>query len=330
MTSRRLGVLACFALLNACSRTPEPATDGGNTRSTNEVAASSRSSAPQAPVPTKTATTLFTADSSAYAARLALDDDAVYLFTSGAAYRLVPGHPPERRELDLGLTPALAGDHLVYWSKGALWRAPKRGGAASMLAKLPREPERLSASGERFAWLESSPDRRFGIWTLDGSRPREIVAPQGHVAALTLLDDQVFFVEELPGTAYRLGVVPLSGGEPRYSPEKKGRTPAMLAAAGEVFFYDGPTRSVRRASPDLARERVIARGVICSPLAAAERVYCAQPAGLLELPAEGGPARVLSAARSGAITSVVASANRVAWLVDRGADRLAVETLSAR
>jgi hypothetical protein len=330
MTMRSPGALAFFALLAACSRTPERATPSASAPLEKAPPAVTASTGPRAPVSPGAPATLLTADLSAYGAQLALDDEAVYLLTRSAAYRLVPGHPPVRWALDLGISPALAGDHLVYWSKGALWRTPKRGGAPSMLAKVPLEPQRLSASGDRFAWLERGADGRFVIWTLEGSRPRKIITPPGDVATLTLLHDQVFFVEQRPGAAYRLGVVPLSGGEPRYSTEKKGRTPAMLAAAGDIFFYDGPSRTVRRVSPDLAQERVLARGVICSPLAAANRVYCAQPAGLLELPAEGGAARVLSPATSGAITKVTASATRVAWLVDRGPDRLAVETLPVR
>jgi hypothetical protein len=324
-TTSRLCTLACLVVLAGCSRTPERPTPSENAPSPSAAPSSGLTHVP-AP-PTQEPSTLFTAEVSAYAAEVALDEDAVYLLTPSAAFRLVPGRPAERWALDLGLTPALAGGHFVYWSKGELLRAPKRGGDPSTLAKVPGEPQRLAASGDYVAWLEKSADRGFVIWTLDGSRPREVLIPRGDVAALALLDDQVFFVEQLPEAKHRLGVVPLSGGEPRYSSEKKGRTPAMLAAAGELFFYDGPTTTVRRVSTDLTRERVIARGLICSPLAVAERVYCAQPAGLVELPAEGGSPRALAAARGGPITKIVASAKRVAWLVDAGPDRLSVQTL---
>jgi hypothetical protein len=321
--TKSLRRLACIVLLSCCARAPDRETPAASAPS-----ASSRSLAPPPKPRALEPTTLFAVGVSAYAARLELDGEDVYLLTSSAAYRISPGRAPERWALDLGISPALAGDHLIFWSEGALRRAPKRGGDPEILAKVEREPQRLAASGAHVAWLEHTADRRFTIWTLDGSRPRAIVTPPHEVTALTLLDDQVFFVERISPAEYRLGGVPLSGGEPRYTPSERGRTPAMLAAAREIFYYDGPSLTVRRVSPDLERRVVVARDVICSPLAVAERIYCAQPAGLLELPIEGGAARVVSLRRSGPITSVAASSSRVAWLVDTGPDTLAVEGLA--
>lgn len=313
--------LALAALVStfACSRERQ---SSASTEPSVSLSAPVRSTAPLEP------TTLIELESSAYTARLELDGDDVYLLTSDAAYRLAPGRPVERWPLPLGFTPALAGKKLVYWSDGALFFAPKRGGEPELVAKVPRQPQRLVTSGDQVAWLEQREDRTFAIFRLVGSEPRELASLSNDVSALAALDDRVYFVERVPESRYRLGSVPFDGGEVRYTAPQPGRTPAQLAAGREIFYYDGPTSTVRRVSPDLEHSTVIARDIICSPIAVAEKVYCAQPAGLLELPPEGGLARVLALRKVGPITTIAASPTRVAWLVDTGADRLAVQTLT--
>ncbi len=268
-----------------------------------------------------------TAAGSAYAASLFVDDEAVYLLTSSAAYRLVSGRAPQRWALSLGATPVLTAEHFVYWSDGAIRQAPKRGGEPRLLAQVPHTPQRLAASGNYFAWLDRAEDGRFTILTLDGPSPRTVFAPNGYVAALTLQDDQVFFVERMTSSSYRLGVVPLAGGPARYTPSQNGRTPSMLAAAGGLFYYDGPSLTVRRLSPELEHEEVVGRDVICSPIAVAQRVFCAQPGGLLAFSLDGDPPRVLPRGRSGTITAIAATALQTAWLLDVGEDQLAVQVL---
>jgi hypothetical protein len=54
--------------------------------------------------------------------------------------------------------------------------------------------------------------------------------------------------------------------------------------------------------------------VICSPLAVAEHVYCAQPAGLLEIGLDGVVRRVFPLRQKGTITAVTATATRLTWL----------------
>jgi hypothetical protein len=326
-TIRSLALVLGSAAAIACGRGADGATPLAKA-SPAETASSALPATPKASGPAPT--TAFTLAASAYAAELELDDEALYVLTSSAAYRIVPGRPPERWALDLGISPVLAGEHLVYWSEGALRRASKRGGPSEIVAEVPRRPQRLSASGGHLAWLDQAEDGHFTLWALDGARPRELLTPQGYISALTLLDDQAFFVEQVAGSGYRLGAVALSGGDPRYTSVARGRTPAMLAAARDISYYDGPTHTVRRVGPDLEREVTIARDIICSPLAVAEHVYCAQPAGLVELPSGGGPARVLSDASSGSITDIAASTSRVAWLVDAGRDKLEVRTVALR
>jgi hypothetical protein len=277
--------------------------------------------------PTPEPTPLLTLSGSAYAATLALDDEGSYLLTGDAAYRLVPGRTPERWGLDLGASPALMRDRLLYWSNGAFRQAPKRGGEPTVLAVVPHPPQRVVTSGDHVAWLDQAEDGRFTIQTLDGSRTRIVHAPRGYVAALAMEDDRIYFVEQA-GTTWSLGVVSLSGGSARHTSTKTGRTPAMLAVAHDVFYYDGPSLTVRRVSSDLEREDVIARDVICSPIAVAERAYCAQPTGLVELDLDGGSRRPLRLGQRGTITAISASATQLVWLMDVGRGQLAVETIA--
>ncbi len=283
-----------------------------------------------AAAPAATPVTLLSAPLSAYAATLAVDEEAAYLMTSGAAYRLVPGRSPERWELDLGSSPALTDENIVYWSAGALRQIAKRGGKPASLAEVPSQPRRIVASKGHFAWLDRSADGRASIQTLHGSQPVVVHQASGDIPALALIDDQVFFVEQAEGSEFRIGVVPLSGGSTRYTASRRGRPPSRLAAASEVFYYEGPTPMIHRLSVDLSRDEVLARGVICSPIAAAEKLYCAQPAGLLELGLDGGPARTLARGRSGTITALAASRTWLASLVDAGENQLAVELLPLR
>jgi hypothetical protein len=307
----------------ACGRHPE--------RSGPQATPQPMAEAPavrQAREPMAEPTTLLTARGSAYAAALALDDEGSYLLTQDAAYRLAPDRVPERWGLDLGLSPALMRDQFLYWSAGAFRQADKRGGEPTVLATIAHQPQRVATSGDEFAWLDQAERGRFSIQTLDGSNPRVLCAPGGYVAALAMGEELVYFVEQGPGAGWRLGAVPLSGGTPHYSATKPGRTPAMLAVAGDVFYYDGPSLTVRRVSPGLEREEVIAEDVICSPIAVAEHVYCAQPAGLLEIGFDGAVRRAIPLRQKGTITAVSATATRLTWLMDVGRDALAVQTVA--
>lgn len=276
-------------------------------------------------------TTLLTAPVSAYTATLGLDEDAGYVLTANAAYRIpvgqgAVGQPPLRWPLELGVAPALTRDRLVYWTGATLGFGPKSGGPQQPLARVPHQPQRIAASGEYVAWLDEV-DGRFTIQTVSGSRPRVLLSPAGYVAALALQEDRVYFVERTDDDHWRLGRVSLSGGPAKYSPSHKGRTPAMLALTEELFYYDGPSLTVRRVSLDLDRETVLAEDVICSPLAVGKRVYCAQPAGMLEVSLDGKDRRVLPRGHEGTITSIAVSRTQLAWLVDSGANQLALEVL---
>ena len=280
--------------------------------------------AAQAPRPEPS--TLYQLDTSAYTATLAADEDeSLYVLTSHAAYRLRAGEPASHWALELGDTPALSSRGIVYWLDGALRMVPKQGGPAQILAKVPRPPQRLCAAGDNLAWVD--PDASGTILrTLDGSEPRSLYRSSGDIEALALMDDRAYFVERRR-EGWRLGTVGLGGGSPLFTEQHATRTPALLATAGDVFFYDGPSSTVRRFSAGLEREDVVGRDVICSPLAVSERIYCSQISLLFELPRDGGPARSLAPKRTGTIAALVATKTRLAWLLDVGENRSEVEVL---
>lgn len=263
---------------------------------------------------------------SAYTSTLTADDEGIYVLSSHGAYRFIEGEPVARWAVELGDTPALTDRGFVYWLEGALRQVPKRGGPTEILARVPRAPRRLCASGKHLVWEEQDEAASL-LRTLDGSAPRTVYRGAGQIEALSLLDDQVYFVES-SGQKWRLGAVALSGGAARFTEPRGERAPAQLAAAGDVFYYDGPSSSVRRLPSDLSREDVVARDIICSPLAVADRVYCAQLSLLFDLARDGGRPRSLAPKRSGNVTALVATRTRVAWLLDVGDNRAELEVLA--
>jgi hypothetical protein len=109
---------------------------------------------------------------------------------------------------------------------------------------------------------------------------------------------------------------------------KTGRTPAMLAIADDLYYYDGPSLTVLRVTPDLESEEVVTRDVICSPLTVAEHAYCAQPGRLLEIGLDGVLRRVLTLRQKAIITAVAATATRLTWLMDVSRGELAVQSIA--
>ena len=306
----------------ACSRSPS--------REAPSAGAPSASSSVQATGDVRAASSqpekLIQLEVSAYAATLAADADAIYVLTEHAAYSLAPGQPPARWNIELGTMPALASRGFAFWLDGELRLAPKQGGKSEVLARVPKPPQRLCALGDHVAWLDASAAASV-LRVLNGSEPRIVYQSEAPLEALTLVDDQAYFVEHR-ASQWRLGAVPLAGGAARFSALHPSRTPASLAGAGELFYYDGPSSSIRRVTTDLTRETTVANDVICSPLAVTDRVYCAQLGLLFEVPTRGGAPRPLAPKRAGTIAGLVATPTRVAWLLDTGENRADVEVLS--
>jgi len=266
---------------------------------------------------------------SAYGTSLALDDDAVFLLTSNAAYRLVAGQPAQGIELDLGVGAVLTSSAFIFWSKGAIWRAPKEGGLARSIAKFPHQLQYFVSWGDSFAWVDRSDEGLYTIQTLKGAKPRVLVSSTGEISGLNMINDSVYFVQRPTDTSWRVGSVRTTGGEPSYSNERKGRTPAMLTGSDNLYFYNLDTSEIRKLPLDLNNEEVLLKNFVCSPVNASDRIYCGCVEGLFEVSKESRKPRVLVFGRPGSITNIRANSKLVAWTVDTGPNKLAVDMLPA-
>jgi hypothetical protein len=217
---------------------------------------------------------------SAYQATLALDDEAVYLLTHNAAYRLVPGQPAEGLKLDLGVGAVMTQSAFIYWSNGAIWKASKQGGDPKLLAKFPHQPQYFVSSGDVFAWIDLSDEGSFTIQTLDGTKPRVLVSSTGELSALNMVGDAVYFAQRPTNDTWRPGVVRLATGEPKYGPERKGRRPSMFSGSDATYFYDVDKSEIRKLSQDVQNEESLLGKFVCSPIHVSAHIYCGCVEGL--------------------------------------------------
>ena len=268
---------------------------------------------------------------SAYHATIATDEDAIYVLTPKAVVRVAAGQEPEEHALDLGIGPALTASAVVFWSQGAVWQAPKRGGAPVRLATVHHQPEYFAARGDHFAWVERSEQDRFSIQTLRHARPQTVYSSPGRIDALAVVSNWAFFVERPGTTGWRIGGAPLAGASPTFTTTRTGRSPSMLAAwQTDIYYYDGRDFEVVRLSPDFHREEAVAEDVVCSPLAVAKRIYCGRVEGIFEIAAPHQPARQLAEVGRSMATSIAANSKLVAWIADTGRDQLTVQVLETR
>ncbi len=323
------GIVAAAIAVAGCRRVEEPLAQG-------RLAVASDSAAALAPPPPSLpkATELLNVPGSPYQTTLYVDADAIELLTPSAAYRLAAGEEPRRIVLDLGFAATVTSHAYLYWSKGAVWRAERRSQgskAPELVFRLAEQPQRLVANsaGTQIAWLEHLPGDTYAIAKRTGGGVKRLYTSSGSIDALTLRDDTLFFVERPSAAGWRMGRVPLATGKVTFSGEKAGRWPAMLAAASELVFYEGTRREVVALALDLEHERVLAEDFVCSPLAAASQVYCANLDGIFQL-ASGGPRPLVVGTRR-PVTSLAADERRVVFVSDAGEpgeDRLSVSSIS--
>ena len=316
---------ACALLLFGCGRDsrrlqPEPASSSPAVRTS---AAATPSKPRELPAPTRLATLPI----SAYATTLALDEDAAYLLTSHAAYRLVEGQPIHGIQLDLGIGPVLTESAFVFWSDGGIWRAPKQGGVTRRLAKVAHQPQYFVAAGEAFAWVDETEAGLYTIQMLVGNDPEVLVSSPGEIRALKMIHDAIYFVVRPSDDSWRIGVVRISGGEPEYGAVRKGRAPALLTGVDALYYYDLDQMKILKRSLDLRSEQAELDNFVCSPIDVSSRIFCACVEGLFEVSKEMRTPTVLVHDRPGTITSISASSKVVAWTVDLGQDQLAVDML---
>jgi hypothetical protein len=247
----------------------------------------------------------------------------------------LPGKDPIRRELDLGFAATVTRHDYVYWSKGALWSVARSGKTSAkprLLVPVPEQPQRVVSDigGDELAWLEHSRDGHHAIVTMASSRAQRLYVSREPIDALMLLGDTVFFVERPSGEQWRIGRVSRSGEAPSFTAARPGRWPALLGGRHDVVYYDGNRRAVIALTRDLQQERTLGADVICSPLAAAANVYCANPDGIVELKAGQAPRRVTERSRY-LVAGLATFGERLALLSDvarAGQDQLAVSVVT--
>lgn len=273
-------------------------------------------------------TTLMQLNESAYGKTLAVEDNTVYLLTQSAAYRFSPTHKPVKTPIDLGYTPAMTSTSIVYWSKGKLYSTPKRGGKPQTLGIVEHQPRQIVASEKHVAWLDKDPKEKFTLQVIKAAKPQIIYQTYSVIKFPVMIKNWIYFIEQAPDTTWRIGGIPVDGDKnPRFTKPHTGRTPSMLSASDEIFYYDLPSRSVHRVSLDLSTDSVVAQKIVCSPIAVSSRLLCARVEGVFELPKKGGVPRVLTEKPMGLVTNIAGSSKLVAWINDTGKDELTLRVL---
>jgi hypothetical protein len=326
--TKRLVRAATLMLFAACNRGSHRARSEPATSQAAEMAPRSSHSAANLPstelvVPTR----LLSLPESAYSISLALDGEVAYLLTRSAAYRLAAGKPPQKIELDLGIGPVLTDSGFVYWSKGAIWNAGKDGSHPRRLAALPGQPEYFVASHEGMAWLDRGSDGLYKIQSLNGQKPRVLVADQGEISALNMIHEWVFFVLRAKDKSWRIGRVHVGSSKLEYTDSKTGSTPAMLAGTETPVYYDMGSSEIRQLNPDLKGEQIWLRDFVCSPIHQARNIYCNRVEGFYEVLADSRETKLLWYGSRETITTIRANSKQVVWTVDTGPDQLAVNRL---
>lgn len=329
----RVLFLRLFLLCTSCSLSPEEKAGGERGRASSEERAPLSGAevkvppAPPAETQEQEVKALFELPESAYGVTIAFDGEAIVLLSQSALHRWEPGQGLTRVPLELGAARALTSSSVIYWSEGTFWSLSKRGGEPRSLGKQPRVPQELVGARERFAWLTRAGDKSL-LQTLAGRRARTLYESEGELNGLTALDGSIFFIERARDGSWRVGRVSLDGGDPGFTKPRDGRSPSSLAAGRDVvFYYDGPSRSVRSLSPDFVFDEALVERFVCSPIFASPRVFCGQVGGLYEISLDAYVPRLLAANPAGPIAALAASETQVVWVNDVGENQLQVRVL---
>lgn len=260
--------------------------------------------------------TVLELNQSAYHLQLGFDRSALIVVSPDSLYRIAPGAVAERWALEEQSVVGAIELPFITFSKGRLFRRAEWGAPPLDWAALQAFPAELVGSGRGCAWLEGSREQSVYRIHSCGAVRRVLYETSAPLAGLVVLGGWVFFTETVDESGYRIGGVSLDGGTPRFSEAFSGRRPSQLYAGDSLYFYDINTHALRRVSPDFVLQDVIAKQVICSPLAISDRVVCAEPGGIFQLSLPEGHRMQLASESGGLVVAVAASSRHVAWVVD--------------
>lgn len=316
-----------MGLGSACDR--DTAGGGGAATRSHEGTEPKRTPAPgAAPASNATAaSTLLEWQESAYGNQLFVERTSSLILTPTGVIHVHAGQRARKTTVPLGVGPTLRGEWIMFFHDGYIQKVSKLGGKLQRVAPLSAAPLFFLSTPKHLAWLERT-GPTYSLAVLSERNREEVYQTARRIAAATLHRDRILFVVESASGEFRLGSLKVAGGNPTFSRSYQGRTPSMLAAAEDrVYFYDGPARAVRQLSLDLGQETLFAEDVVCSPIAVADRVVCAQVGKLLEIRERGAPTRLLSTETTGPITRLAAGFGRAVWLTDSGEGRLSVRSI---
>lgn len=284
-------------------------------------------------------------DVSAYHAQIRATGATISLLTSEAVYTLRRDQPPQRVALSVEGSVAMNDQRVVYYSKGSLRELKLGETQASELAKTGLVPYLLFASDEQVSWVAVGADQKHRLYSLRADYKTPIYESDGAIAGLVIRGEQIFFIEALNARSSALSPtgesarqeqkwtmksIHIDGGAITEGPTWLGRTPAMLVAHDQLFFYQGQENKVYRVSADFAATSIAAHDLICSPLALADDLYCAHVAGVTQVSLDSGASTQLPIQPTGPITAIHYGAPGLLWVTDVGANKLELSLLALR
>jgi hypothetical protein len=320
---QRIICIALFALAFSCTRKAKSPVSPPTTTSPPAKQAAQRAHT----APGKTPTELLATATSAFNAGLVVDQEEVYLLTEKMAYLFLRGGVSRQVPIENGFGAGVTKTDFVYWKDEAIWKIAKTGGTPRRIVALANKPTFFMTSGEEIAWLSMPVWDQFELQVLQGNKVRTLLYSKQRIETAVLDARTIYFVRKDSDAEWSLGALPLQGGDPHYAAPRPKPVPAKLAAAGDVFYYDMTTNEVRRLPPDLSKEEVIRKGLICSPLAVSTKLYCPNMGGLFALDPVPGSVEKEVFPDPRPIANVAASPKLIAWLGDAGPDRLSLMML---
>lgn len=283
---------------------------------------------PKVAIQRRTPAPILSLSEPAYQARLAFDGADLVLITPHGLHRVAPSGALRSTPLELGLHAHLLRRTLVDWSENAFWTRPVSGGEKKLLVKTIGEPSLSEGKGDDLAWVERQAGESF-LRTTSARGARTVHRTKGTIVSLLLHARHAFFSETERSGSWRIGRAALESGSVEFTGPHSSRPPSMLAASEDaLYYYEGLEGGVHELLFDFSADRVLRTQMICSPLAAADMVYCASVPGLSSLSRDGRESEFLSLSRDGPIARVATNGATLAWVTDLGPDQMAVRQIT--